>query len=554
MTPPAQAPTSVRERGIPGALGCAWIVLLVLGPLLLLAALGVLVETENISVALVLLAAALASGLAAAAVTRIGQSRGVPPVTGAEGVTVLARTSRGLIGHGVGLPAIHAPFGPTATLATAMVVRTDNLEQGVGILADDPNVTVAWAQNGALLPRIDLISPGVDAEFEEGLGGVAQAIDHPDLIGSWRARVHGEDGVGAVLGPEMRAFLNSLGETPLVIRCDGPYVAVLVPPGDAPTDVQIALGRAMTARFALPSRLVVRADGTPVYDPVVAARRERTAQRDASIGAVSTRSRVRGAWLGLEIAFTFLLLFSVGTLVTAATRDASEGVIEVLIALVVVGGLGLGVSVAADMRLVRRQRRIAHAIRTAATATGLRYRMRYPALESAWVRRPFASLRSVHVSPAAMGIHAGRPAGIAYLEGDAGVKALSARTFTSRIAWVDAGRQLPAVDFVREGFAQRVAELVGGVDVDVESYEFNRAWRVRADEPRAVHAMLQPVMIALLVDLADAGLAIHTDGTKVVVWDDGRAGDVDMAHRLDIATRFADAIPGFVGDPGAASG
>jgi len=554
MTLPAQASASVRERGIPGALGCVWIMLLVLGPLALLAALAVLVETENLTVALVLLAAALACGLGAAIVTRIGQARPVPRLTGAEGVTALARTSRGLIGHGVGLPAIHAPFGPTATLATAMVVRTDTLEQGVGILADDPNVTVAWVQNGALLPRIDLIAPGVDAAFEEGLGGVAQPIDHPDLIGPWRARVHGDDGVGAVLGPEMRAFLNSLDQTPLVIRFDGPYVAVLVPGGDVPTDVQVALGRAMTARFALPSRLVVRADGTPVYDPVVAARRERTAQRDASIGAVSTRSRVRGAWLGLEIAFTFLLLFSFGTLVTAAARGASEGVIETLIVLVAVGGLGLGVSIAADVRLVRRQRRIAHEIRAAATATGLRYRLRYPALESAWVRRPFASLRFVQVSPGAIGTHAGRPAGIAYLEGDAGVKALSTRTFTSRIAWVDTGRQLPAVDFVREGFAQRAAELVGGTDVDVESYEFNRAWRVRADQPRAVHAMLQPVMIALLVDLADAGLAIHTDGTTVVVWDDGRAGEVDMAHRLEIAASFADTIPGFVGDPGAASG
>lgn len=529
--------------------------LLVLSPLLLLAALSVLVQYENIGMSLALLAAALVCALLAAAAARVGQSRPVPRVTGASGLASLARVRSSRVTEGVSLPAIHEPFGPSATtLATAMVVRTDGLDQGVGLLASDPTVTVAWVQNGVLLPRIDLIAPGVDAAFEQGLGGTAMGLDHPDLIDAWRARVHGDDGVGAVLGPEMRAFLNSLDQTPLVIRFDGPYVAVLVPGGDVPTDVSVTLGRAMTARFALPAQLVVRADGSPVYGPLVAAQREHSAQRDASIGTVSTRSRVRATWLGLEIAFTFLTLFSVSALVMAAMNGATPEVVEIVTALVALGGIGLAASIGADVRLARRQRRIAHEIRTAATATGFRYRLRYPALESAWVRRPFASLRSVHVSPAAVGRYQGRSGGLAYVEGDAGVKVLSTRTFTSRIAWVDTGRQLPAVDFVREGFAQRVAELVGGTDVDVESYEFNRAWRVRADQPREVHAMLQPVMIALLVDVADAGLAIHTDGTTVVVWDDGRAGEVDMAHRLEIAASFADAIPGFVGDPAAASG
>ncbi len=536
-----------------GALGCVWIVLLVSGPLLLLAALGVLVKQEEMGLALALLAAALVCALLSVAARRVGMSRPNQPLTGAAGLETLARRSRYQLVRGGELPPLHAPMGSALSLA-AHARPVEGLTQGVGLLASDPRVVVAWAQNGSDLPGIDFVAPDVSAAFEGAFGGQSVALDHPDLIRAWRARVHNGASVDSLLGPEMRVLLNAHGGSGAVIRCDGKYVAAFFDPQGEQPDLSFAVGFAMMARFGLPQRFLTKADGSQVYDAITASQRERTAIKNAALGPLATRSRVRGTWLGLQIAFTFLTLFSVSALFMAFTEDVSSGVMTTVLALVALGAVGLGISIAADQRLVRRQRRIAAEIRRAAESLSLRYTSRVPRAESGWLRRPFSALRSVQASPGATGTVDGRECGMAYLEGDAGVGRLSARTFTSRIVWIDTGRQLPAADFVREDFAQRMASLVGGSDVDVESYEFNRAWRVRADDERAVHGMLQPVMIALLVDVADAGLAIHTDGTKVVVWDDGRAGEVDMARRLDVATRFAKAIPGFVGDPATASG
>jgi hypothetical protein len=528
-------------------------VLLVSGPLLLLAALGVLVKQEAIGLALALLAGALVCALLSVAARRAGMRRPNQPLRGAAGLETLARRSRYQLVPGGELPPLHAPIGSTFSLA-AHARPVEGLTQGVGLLASDPRVVVAWAQNGSDVPRIDFVAPDVSAAFEDAFGGQAVVLDHPDLIRSWRARVHDGATVDSLLGPEMRVLLNAHDRSGAVIRCDGTHVAAFFDPEGEEPDLSFALGFAMMARMSLPHRLLTKADGSPVYDAVAASQRERTATRNAALGPLATRSRVRGTWLGLQIAFTFLTLFAVAALFMAVSEDVSSGVMTTVVALAAVGAVGLGISIAADQRLARRQRRIAAEIRRAAETLALRYTSRVPAVENGWLRSPFSSLRSVQASPGATGTVDGRECGMAYLEGDAGVGALSARTFTSRIAWIDVGRQLPAADFVREDFAQRVAALIGGTDVDVESYEFNRAWRVRADDERAVHGMLQPVMIALLVDVADAGLAIHTDGTKVVVWDDGRAGEVDMVRRLDVGARFAKAIPGFVGDPATASG
>jgi hypothetical protein len=56
-------------------------------------------------------------------------------------------------------------------------------------------------------------------------------------------------------------------------------------------------------------------------------------------------------------------------------------------------------------------------------------------------------------------------------------------------------------------------------------------------------------MIALLTEIADEGVAYHLDGTRVVMWDDGRKSSVDLARRVELVERFVAALPGFLKSP-----
>lgn len=78
-----------------------------------------------------------------------------------------------------------------------------------------------------------------------------------------------------------------------------------------------------------------------------------------------------------------------------------------------------------------------------------------------------------------------------------------------------------------------------GPDVVTESPDFNRHWRVRADDPRTAHALLPPLALERLMaaDLRDAGLAV--EGRSLRAWWPGET-DLDriverVAAVLDIA-------------------
>ena len=82
-------------------------------------------------------------------------------------------------------------------------------------------------------------------------------------------------------------------------------------------------------------------------------------------------------------------------------------------------------------------------------------------------------------------------------------------------------------------------------DLDVESDEFNRHWRVKTADPLGAHGLLTPRLIELLIDERSKGLAIQCDGTRVVIWDDAREGTADAEDRLELLQGFVERLPGF---------
>lgn len=199
-----------------------------------------------------------------------------------------------------------------------------------------------------------------------------------------------------------------------------------------------------------------------------------------------------------------------------------------------------------EWRLHGHQKAVAEAVRTVASARDWDLRRRDEALEQGWSRPPFAQLRNAGASPSARGDGPYGESGVAYLEGDVIRRGTFPTVFTSRLAWTTLPGALPTIHFVREGWANRLAVALGGRDVDVESDDFNRRWRVLTDDPRAAHAVLSPAVIDILNGVADLDLALTFDGGRALVWDDSSDADVELGARLVLVERLVRAIPDFV--------
>lgn len=105
---------------------------------------------------------------------------------------------------------------------------------------------------------------------------------------------------------------------------------------------------------------------------------------------------------------------------------------------------------------------------------------------------------------------------------------------------------LPRLDIVPENLYHRAAQALGAMDVEVESHAFNARWRVTAREARYAHAVVDPRMIARLLEPDAQGLAIRIDGSAVPVWQQGRQGTATLARRLGVVTGVARRIPDHV--------
>lgn len=105
---------------------------------------------------------------------------------------------------------------------------------------------------------------------------------------------------------------------------------------------------------------------------------------------------------------------------------------------------------------------------------------------------------------------------------------------------------LPRLDLIPQGVTQTVATTLGAGDIDVESYDFNRQWRVVCDDARYAHSVLDPRMVERLLWADAVGKSIRIEGSAVYVWESGRVELGDLASRLGLVTAIARRIPAHV--------
>jgi len=103
---------------------------------------------------------------------------------------------------------------------------------------------------------------------------------------------------------------------------------------------------------------------------------------------------------------------------------------------------------------------------------------------------------------------------------------------------------LPTFELVPEGFLGRVGTMLGMQDIELESEDFNRRFRVRCDEPKLAYDLLPArTMQALLTRPA---LHVRLRGNDALCWEDGSHSPSELLARLDTLSTLLDGVPSYV--------
>jgi hypothetical protein len=117
---------------------------------------------------------------------------------------------------------------------------------------------------------------------------------------------------------------------------------------------------------------------------------------------------------------------------------------------------------------------------------------------------------------------------------------------TAHLVVADLGGPLPDLALTPHGDDAPVDRA--GQDLDTEAVAFNREWRVRGADPRAVHGLLHPAMIDLLLHPALRGAHLRSEGESLLVWWPGPSDAALLDERVTVVAGLAWRVPRHVID------
>jgi hypothetical protein len=417
---------------------------------------------------------------------------------------------------------------------------------------------LAWHGVKGDLPSLSLVTGDFEPALMTAFGDDELDLAKYDLVFPWRA-FGSVEACAEVFTHEMVKFLNSEGDEGVALHFEPHRVVAWSDRGDSIDQIDRLTSLSMGCVGALPRHL--RYGGSKPSLPADRDSGERGSGergsgesekewRLASLGDLRSISKIRGRLLTSFLVFGLFAvppLVVLGFYLLGGVPFAGDGkgllATGIIFALAVVTVGASWVSEVAMKRLDAKHEAIALQVRSVASDANLVFSPRSRFLEQGWTRRPFAALKNLGAAPSGSASREWGSLGVAYIEGDYGAWIFLVKPFQSRVAWAQVGGGLPRMDLVREGFSSRAAKLIGGSELDTESYDFNKLWRIKTDHPQEVHALLQPRMIEFLTTTAEQGIAIHLDDDRVVIWDDGSDETIDLAARLAMVQRFVECLP-----------
>lgn len=103
---------------------------------------------------------------------------------------------------------------------------------------------------------------------------------------------------------------------------------------------------------------------------------------------------------------------------------------------------------------------------------------------------------------------------------------------------------LPRLQVTPENVFTRIGNALGLDDIELESEDFNRRFRVHSADPKFASDVLSPRTMQAL--LARPALSWRFDGADIVAWDDGRLSPTHALALTSTLNLVVDGIPSFV--------
>jgi len=103
---------------------------------------------------------------------------------------------------------------------------------------------------------------------------------------------------------------------------------------------------------------------------------------------------------------------------------------------------------------------------------------------------------------------------------------------------------LPTLQVTPENVLTRIGHSLGLDDIDLESEDFNRRFRVHASDRKFASDVLTPRTMQAL--LARPTIGWRISGTDILTWAEGRLSPLDVTKALSTLELVVDGIPSFV--------
>lgn len=118
------------------------------------------------------------------------------------------------------------------------------------------------------------------------------------------------------------------------------------------------------------------------------------------------------------------------------------------------------------------------------------------------------------------------------------------QTHHYRVASLTLAASLPYLHVGPENVLTRLGNMVGIHDIELESEDFNRRFRVHANDTKFAYDVLSPRTLQKLLTLPKFEWSI--DGATIVSWAPGANDVPDLLARLSTLVSVVDGIPSFV--------
>ena len=103
---------------------------------------------------------------------------------------------------------------------------------------------------------------------------------------------------------------------------------------------------------------------------------------------------------------------------------------------------------------------------------------------------------------------------------------------------------LPEFDLTPEGMLGRVGTMLGMQDIELESEDFNRRFRVKCQDPKLAYDLLPPRTMEAL--LARPALHVRLSGVDALCWESGAHSPSELLARLDTLATLLEGVPSYV--------